>query len=161
MWAALLAAGVAGAAADGPGIVRDAADSDRLNFLVMADWGGSPDDPYTTPAEISTAGGMAKVGQELFPPAKWTLAVGDNFYTSGVTSVESPRFKHTFEDVFSDPFLNDDFNFYVIAGNHDHGGNVSAQIAYSKVSTRSVLPLPLPKTVLNPQAQPLYFSVLR
>jgi len=98
----------------------------------MADWGGSPNPPYTTAAEISTASGMGKVAAAT--GSAFSLAVGDNFYTSGVENVESARFKNTFEDVFTAESLN--IPFYVIAGNHDHGGNVSAQIAYTQKSTR-------------------------
>lgn len=37
--------------------------ADELNFLVMADWGGQPTAPYTTPGELSTAGGMGRIAE--------------------------------------------------------------------------------------------------
>lgn len=124
------------------GMVVGAVAANELNFLVMADWGGQPSAPYTTAAEISTAGGMGRIAETT--NASFALAVGDNFYSSGIrTDVNDPRFKHTFEDVFSASSLQGPgFPFYVIAGNHDHGGNVSAQIAYTEKSTRWKYPEP-------------------
>jgi len=118
------------------------ANADDLNWLVMADWGGQPSNPYTTPQELSTAKGMGIVGQQM--NAKFALAVGDNFYSTGIrTDVHDQRFKSTFEDVFTHPHLQGpDFKFHVIAGNHDHGGNVTAQIEYTKLSTRWNYPAP-------------------
>jgi len=75
---------------------------------------------------------MGKVAASV--GASFALALGDNFYTTGVSSVESKRFKDTFEDVFTADSLS--IPFYVIAGNHDHYGSVQAQIDYSKRSTR-------------------------
>ena len=107
-----------------------------FTFLVMGDWGGQSFWPWRTAQERATAAGMGKIAAAQ--NATFGLALGDNFYDSGVKNVEDSRFKHTFEDVFSASSLSSDagFNFHVIAGNHDHRGNISAQIAYTGVSKR-------------------------
>ena len=66
-----------------------------LNFLVLGDWGGQPDPPYTTDAEKSVASVMGKVAETA--KSQFTLALGDNFYDHGVKNVDDPRFKYTFE----------------------------------------------------------------
>ena len=90
------------------------AHAEPLNFLVMADWGGQPTAPFTTPAELSTAAGMGRIAETV--NASFALAVGDNFYSSGIrTDVNDPRFKHTFEDVFTASSLQGpEFPFYVM-----------------------------------------------
>ena len=103
-------------------------------FLVMGDWGGSINAPYTTPMEIVTAKGMGKVAANY--TSTFALALGDNFYTQGVQSVDDTRFQNTFEHVFTAASLQSPFEFRVIAGNHDHNGNVTAQIDYSSLSAR-------------------------
>lgn len=103
-----------------------------LRFLSLGDWGGSPDFPYTTKVETAVAdqmGAIADIYQTSF-----NLALGDNFYTEGVKNVEDKRFVETFENVYKAESLQNPW--YLLAGNHDHKGNVSAQIAYSKVSKR-------------------------
>ena len=45
---------------------------------------------------------------------------------------------HSLQNVFTAQSLQ--HRWYVIAGNHDHYGNVSAQVAYSKVSSRWYMP---------------------
>ncbi len=106
--------------------------------------------PYETPAEVSIAKAMGKIGVQL--NTSFQLALGDNFYFDGVQSPTDSRFQvkylfikpnilcfycifqHTFEHVFSSTSLQTPW--YVLAGNHDHLGNVSAQIEYGKTSKR-------------------------
>ena len=59
----------------------------------------------------------------------WT---GDNFYFTGVENEDSTRFIKTFEDVYTSASLQ--IPWYVIAGNHDHYGNVTGQIDYTRHS---------------------------
>jgi len=109
-------------------------------FLVMGDWGGDQHAPYTTADEVDTAAGMSTVAKQL--GAKFALALGDNMYHSGVTCVNDRRFNETFEKVFTGEILSDasGFKFHLVAGNHDHIGDVNAQIQYSNVSARWVFP---------------------
>ena len=53
-------------------------------------------------------------------------------------NVEDDRFYQTYEEVFDDLSLQ--IPWLVIAGNHDHYGNVTGQIAYSKISDRWKFP---------------------
>ncbi|XP_041359444.1 tartrate-resistant acid phosphatase type 5-like [Gigantopelta aegis] len=105
---------------------------DSLRFLVIGDMGGQPVFPYTTPVEVGTAHEMGKIASRYNP--QFILELGDNFYYDGVTNVDNARFFETFERVYTAPSLQ--VPWYLIAGNHDHRGNVSAQIAYSQHSTR-------------------------
>jgi tartrate-resistant acid phosphatase type 5 len=108
----------------------------ELHFLAMGDWGGSGHSPYTTSSEVATAKGMNAVAGSL--GAKFALALGDNFYDHGVKSVDDHQFASTFEQCFNGGHLHasSGFRFNLIAGNHDHRGNVQAQIDYSKRSAR-------------------------
>lgn len=107
-----------------------------LRFLAMGDWGGSMTYPYTTTGELAVANQMAKTAADF--DSQFILAIGDNFYDDGVPNVNSPRFKYTFSNVFDAQRFPTEF--YVVAGNHDHNGNVSAQIAYSKIDSRWIFP---------------------
>ena len=109
--------------------------SAKLDFLVMADWGGSEVSPYTTGGELGCGVVMGTMTPQV--DAKFALAVGDNFYSHGVPGNEhDPRFENTFEKAFPSPNLQADDFFRVVAGNHDHLGNVTAQIAYADHSKR-------------------------
>lgn len=62
-----------------------------LKFLAIGDWGGLPYPPYVTAVQEATAREMGKVAEQM--GADFVLALGDNFYYTGVESVDSPRFK--------------------------------------------------------------------
>lgn len=67
----------------------------ELNFVVLGDWGGQPEEPYTTDAEREVAEQMGKTAASV--GSQFTLALGDNFYDTGVKDVHDPRFQETFE----------------------------------------------------------------
>lgn len=103
-----------------------------IKFLAIGDWGGVPYPPYITAVQKATAREMSQVAEQV--GADFVLALGDNFYYKGVNSVDSPRFKDTFESVYTAKSLR--IPWYILAGNHDHNGNVKAQIEYSQRSNR-------------------------
>lgn len=111
----------------------------ELHFLAMGDWGGTDHEPWTHNSQTNSAASMDRTAAEL--NARFTLALGDNFYKKGVTNVDDPRFKTTFEDIYTGSLSEaSGHTFHVIAGNHDHYGNATAQVAYSERSQRWSFP---------------------
>ena len=103
-----------------------------IGFLVIGDWGGKPDAPYYTEAQVKAAAGMSKVATDIH--ANFVLALGDNFYYDGVDESDSHRFSDTWEDVYITPYPSLQKPWYLCAGNHDWHGNVTAQIEYAKTN---------------------------
>lgn len=62
-----------------------------IKFLAVGDWGGVPYPPYITGVQKTTAQEMSKIADEI--GADFILALGDNFYYTGVDTVDSPRFR--------------------------------------------------------------------
>jgi tartrate-resistant acid phosphatase type 5 len=110
-----------------------AADAPRagLNFLILGDWGrnGEPDQ-----TAVATQMGIAAQSMD----AKFVIAVGDNFYEDGVSSVDDPQWQSSFEKVYVAPSLQ--VPWWVALGNHDYHGNCDAQIEYGKTSKRWNMP---------------------
>ena len=67
------------------------------------------------------------------------LLLGDNFYMSGVRSVDDSQWNEKFEDMYRGPCLKTQ-KFYAIFGNHDYMGSKDAQIIYSQKNPRWVMP---------------------
>lgn len=104
-----------------------------VNMILLGDWGGLPTPPYSSPFEYVTAKQIMKKAK--IQNSDFVLALGDNFYFRGVTDEYDSRFQETFEKVFD----NEDFQsvpWFVLGGNHDHYGNITGQIEYSKHSKR-------------------------
>ena len=104
-----------------------------LHFIVMGDWGRNGE--YY---QKDVAQQMNKTAATL--GTDFIVAVGDNFYPSGVQSTTDPNWQYSFEQVYRDYFLH--CNWYVVLGNHDYKGNIQAQIDYSLVSRRWQMPAP-------------------
>ena len=102
-----------------------------LNFLAVGDWGRGGHDNQ---AEV--AGEMGKVAEAL--GARFVISVGDNFYEDGVTGLDDPQWKTSFEDVYTAPSLQ--VPWHVALGNHDYRGNTQAQLDYTSRSRRWRLP---------------------
>eukprot|EP01060_Flectonema_neradi_P029582 TRINITY_DN411_c1_g2_i1.p1 TRINITY_DN411_c1_g2~~TRINITY_DN411_c1_g2_i1.p1 ORF type:complete len:350 (+),score=72.63 TRINITY_DN411_c1_g2_i1:57-1052(+) len=118
--------------------VAAAAAADSMSFLAIGDWGGTSDTDPTAPGEVDNNKGMGAVASQ-HGDTQFVLALGDNFYSAGISGDDHcTRFETTFEDVFTHPSLQ--VPWYVVAGNHDHLGNVTAQIAYSQLSKRWTFP---------------------
>ncbi|KFM74008.1 Tartrate-resistant acid phosphatase type 5, partial [Stegodyphus mimosarum] len=113
-------------------VFSDVSCSSSLKFVMLGDWGGLPIFPYKTFVELSVGREMSYLASKV--GVDFILALGDNFYLDGVKDVDDPRFKETFETAFGYESLH--VPWFLIAGNHDHYGNVSAQLAYSSKSDR-------------------------
>jgi len=105
--------------------------SKSLNFIIMGDWGR-----HGEPHQRKVAEQMSNA--TICTKATFNLIVGDNFYPSGVASEFDPSWKSSFEDVYNQHPLFDDW--YVALGNHDYKTNPDAEVAYSKISARWHMP---------------------
>jgi tartrate-resistant acid phosphatase type 5 len=102
----------------------------NCSFLVTGDWGTG------STSQKRLAVQMAKTAELI--RARFVISTGDNFYPSGVTSINDAQWVTSFEDVYDAPALM--VPWYVVLGNHDHRGDVGAQIEYTKLSSRWRLP---------------------
>lgn len=102
-----------------------------LAFLAVGDWGrhGQFHQREVAQRMGESAGALN---------AKFVISVGDNFYDDGVTGLDDPAWKTSFEDVYDAPSLQ--VPWHVILGNHDYRGNSQAQLDYSAASPRWSLP---------------------
>ena len=106
---------------------------DHSQWFVLGDWGGGDKQPSqaTLPDQLDDASGMARYARE-HGGLDFVVGVGDNFYPAGVTDVHDTRFLETFENAYAEAELR--VPWWHLAGNHDHRGNATAQVAYSAVS---------------------------
>ena len=102
-------------------------------FLALGDWGME--------GNVGQRAVASALGQEAVAVgARFVISTGDNFYRTGVSGFDDPRWKTSFEDVYVAPALS--IPWYPVLGNHDRRGNAMAEIAYSSVSDRWCMPGP-------------------
>lgn len=105
-----------------PRQISPASPAEPLRFFVIADWG------RPTQQIHQLAAAMAARARCLSP--QFVLALGDNFYPSGVKSVSDPNWKRCWEDVF---LVHKALRvpWRVCLGNHDYDGNPKAQVDFT------------------------------
>ena len=104
----------------------------HLSFLVIGDWGRDG-----SSHQRDVAGQMERAAGEF--DCRFVVAVGDNFYEDGVQSVTDPKWRTSFEDVYTGPRLQK-LPWYAALGNHDYGGVPQAQVDYTAHSARWTMP---------------------
>jgi hypothetical protein len=101
------------------------------NFIIISDFGR---DGFSNQKEVADM--MAKVANET--NINFYVTGGDNFQIKGVQSIKDPLWLSSFENIYTQTSSRRDW--YPSLGNHDHAGNVQAQIDYSKISLRWKMP---------------------
>eukprot|EP01035_Chromulina_nebulosa_P056767 gene56767-77811_t len=101
------------------GYVSSGNQFNSLQFLFFGDWGL----PGSNLTEV--AGTMSQLKNVSF-----LVALGDNFYESGVYSTDDPKWN----SIYTDNFSNIDVPIYAVLGNHDYRQNPDAQIQYAEKS---------------------------
>lgn len=82
-----------------------------VRFIAIGDTGEGNENQYMVGQAIAQL--CAEKGCDF------GMLLGDNFYDSGVSSVNDPQF----QDKFELPYEDIDFPIYIALGNHDYGGN--------------------------------------
>lgn len=94
--------------------------------------------------DMGTGGsGQAEVAAAMTRKAEqdsisFVLILGDNFYESGVRSVQDAQWQTKFEKMYWQPCLQ--VPFYAVLGNHDYRQNPQAQVEYTRIGTRWKMP---------------------
>ena len=109
-----------------------ASSKDSVGFIVIGDWG--------TPGSEGQKLVAAQVNElAASTPIDFIVTTGDNFYMRGVQSIDDPLWLNTFENIYSLPAIKS-IPWYVSLGNHDHMGNIYAQIEYGKKHANWIMP---------------------
>ena len=99
-----------------------AAKEQKLTFFFYGDWGhnvnASLSESGIAYEEVKVANAVAQKAAELNP--SFFVMLGDNFYESGVASIEDPLWQAYYKDIYNSPST--EVPWYLILGNHDYYG---------------------------------------
>lgn len=112
-------------------VIDDANRSAGINFFVFGDWGRKGNVTQKSVAEQ-----MALTAKKTKPD--FIVVTGDNFYETGVSSLDDEHWDASYKNVYNFPELQVDW--YLALGNHDYQGDVPSQIAYSNKDDRWHMP---------------------
>lgn len=99
-----------------------------FSFLVVGDWGTGGS------LQKRVAKGMVSVAKAT--GARFVLSTGDNIYPNGVKTADDSQWNTKYEKIYQGL----DLPWWSILGNHDHRGDVDAQIAYAAINPRWHMP---------------------
>lgn len=102
-----------------------------LRFVAVGDWGR---DGAAHQRDLAAVMGAAAAQAG----SAFTVSTGDNFYENGITSATDPKWRTSFEDVYTHPALQS--RWYAVLGNHDYRGTPQAEVEYGAASPRWYLP---------------------
>lgn len=105
--------------------------SSSHNFIVISDHGRNG---YYNQQEVADM--MVDVAVKC--NVRFIVTAGDNFQIRGPQSTQDYLWISSFESIYTHPSTL--VNWYPALGNHDHAGNVQAQIDYSDISRRWSMP---------------------
>lgn len=92
-----------------------------LRFFVLGDWGRKG-----AHSQVPVAREMARVAADRGGTLSFVLTTGDNFYDYGVTGMNDPHWRKSFDDIYAPTLLG--VPWHPVLGNHDWGGDVQAQV---------------------------------
>jgi len=108
---------------------------ESVHFIVLGDWGRQGQYNQTSVAHQMTQWCKSK------GKCDFVMNVGDNFYKDGVTSVDDPLWKLSYENIYDSKELKQ-CKWYSVLGNHDIRLSPQSQIDYTKYSDRWYMPSP-------------------
>jgi acid phosphatase len=107
-------------------------DSTTVRLFAIGDWGSG------SRLQVAVARAMATIARTERPHG--IISTGDNFYPSGIKTADDQLIKSRWVSIYADSALQ--VPWFIALGNHDHRGNIAAQIDYSAKNPRWYLPAP-------------------
>jgi tartrate-resistant acid phosphatase type 5 len=117
------------------------ADKQTIRFIVFGDVGAGQDGAFGhEQLRVSQAMSAICPPRSLDPKngCDFALITGDLIYPDGVSDVWDRQFVDKFEQMYRS--YGDKFKFFAVTGNHDHRGNVTAQVEYTYLSKLWYMP---------------------